>query len=128
VTAVAATVEAFFTDRLLSQRQASPHTIAAYRDTSWRTSCSSRESACAGGMSRSLTGTVLPSAVITSVIRCLSLIRSHTVVFTVPLEEVRLQTRSSKGGRRGLEPRTEGLKGGDAPSSTGPPCSLHNQP
>jgi integrase/recombinase XerD len=32
VTAVAATVQAFFTDRLISQRQASPHTIAAYRD------------------------------------------------------------------------------------------------
>jgi integrase/recombinase XerD len=33
VTAVAATVQAFFTDRLISQRQASPNTIAAYRDT-----------------------------------------------------------------------------------------------
>lgn len=32
MTAVAATVQAFFTDRLISQRQASPHTIAAYRD------------------------------------------------------------------------------------------------
>lgn len=32
MTAVAATVQAFFTDRLVSQRQASPHTIAAYRD------------------------------------------------------------------------------------------------
>lgn len=28
-------LEAFFTDRLLQQRQASPHTVAAYRDT-WR--------------------------------------------------------------------------------------------
>ena len=26
-------LEAFFTDRLVRQRQASPHTIAAYRDT-----------------------------------------------------------------------------------------------
>lgn len=33
MTAVAATVQAFFTDRLIAQRQASPHTIAAYRDT-----------------------------------------------------------------------------------------------
>jgi integrase/recombinase XerD len=35
VTALAPTLQAFFTDRLLRQRQASPHTIAAYRDT-WR--------------------------------------------------------------------------------------------
>jgi integrase/recombinase XerD len=33
VTAIAATVQAFFTERLTSQRRASPHTIAAYRDT-----------------------------------------------------------------------------------------------
>jgi len=33
VTAVAATVQAFFTERLARQRRASPHTIAAYRDT-----------------------------------------------------------------------------------------------
>jgi integrase/recombinase XerD len=32
MTIVAATVQAFFTDRLISQRQASPRTIAAYRD------------------------------------------------------------------------------------------------
>jgi integrase/recombinase XerD len=32
MTVLAPTLEAFFTDRLLSQRQASPHTIAAYRD------------------------------------------------------------------------------------------------
>jgi site-specific recombinase XerD len=30
---LAATLQAFFTDRLIRQRQASPHTIAAYRDT-----------------------------------------------------------------------------------------------
>jgi integrase/recombinase XerD len=35
VTALAPTLQAFFTDRLLRQRQASPHTVAAYRDT-WR--------------------------------------------------------------------------------------------
>ena len=35
MTALAPTLQAFFTDRLLRQRQASPHTIAAYRDT-WR--------------------------------------------------------------------------------------------
>jgi integrase/recombinase XerD len=35
MTAVAATLQAFFTDRLMTQRQASPHTIAAYRDT-WK--------------------------------------------------------------------------------------------
>jgi integrase/recombinase XerD len=35
VTALAPTLQAFFTDRLARQRQASPHTIAAYRDT-WR--------------------------------------------------------------------------------------------
>ncbi len=29
----ASTLEAFFTERLLNQRQASPHTVAAYRDT-----------------------------------------------------------------------------------------------
>jgi site-specific recombinase XerD len=33
VSALAPTLEAFFTDRLIRQRQASPHTIAAYRDT-----------------------------------------------------------------------------------------------
>jgi integrase/recombinase XerD len=33
VTALAPTVEAFFTDRLLTQRQASPRTIESYRDT-----------------------------------------------------------------------------------------------
>ena len=30
---LAPTLQAFFTDRLISQRQASPHTIAAYSDT-----------------------------------------------------------------------------------------------
>ena len=35
MTALAPTLQAFFTDRLLRQRQASPHTVAAYRDT-WR--------------------------------------------------------------------------------------------
>jgi integrase/recombinase XerD len=30
---LAPTMQAFFTDRLIKQRQASPHTIAAYRDT-----------------------------------------------------------------------------------------------
>jgi integrase/recombinase XerD len=33
VTALAPTLQAFFTDRLARQRRASPHTIAAYRDT-----------------------------------------------------------------------------------------------
>jgi integrase/recombinase XerD len=33
MTAIAGTLQAFFTQRLTSQRQASPHTIAAYRDT-----------------------------------------------------------------------------------------------
>jgi integrase len=33
VTALAPTLQAFFTDRLIGQRQASPHTVAAYRDT-----------------------------------------------------------------------------------------------
>jgi len=33
VTLVAGLLEAFFTDRLLRQRNASPHTVAAYRDT-----------------------------------------------------------------------------------------------
>jgi integrase/recombinase XerD len=33
MTALAPTLQAFFTDRLISQRRASPHTIAAYRDT-----------------------------------------------------------------------------------------------
>ena len=35
MTAIAATMQAFFTERLIAQRRASPHTIAAYRDT-WR--------------------------------------------------------------------------------------------
>jgi site-specific recombinase XerD len=35
MTALAPTLQAFFTDRLTRQRQASPQTIAAYRDT-WR--------------------------------------------------------------------------------------------
>ena len=35
MTALAPTLQAFFTDRLARQRQASPHTVAAYRDT-WR--------------------------------------------------------------------------------------------
>jgi len=33
VTLIAGTLQAFFTDRLTSQRHASPRTIAAYRDT-----------------------------------------------------------------------------------------------
>jgi integrase/recombinase XerD len=33
MTAVAPTLQAFFTERLLTQRQVSPHTIAAYRDS-----------------------------------------------------------------------------------------------
>jgi site-specific recombinase XerD len=33
MTALAPTLQAFFTDRLFSQRGASPHTVAAYRDT-----------------------------------------------------------------------------------------------
>jgi site-specific recombinase XerD len=33
VSTLAATLQGFFTDRLIRQRQASPHTIAAYRDT-----------------------------------------------------------------------------------------------
>lgn len=35
MTALAPTLEAFFTERLVNQRQASPHTVAAYRDA-WR--------------------------------------------------------------------------------------------
>jgi len=33
MTLIAPTLQAFFTDRLIQQRQASPQTIAAYRDT-----------------------------------------------------------------------------------------------
>ena len=33
MTALATTLQAFFTDRLVRQRQVSPHTLAAYRDT-----------------------------------------------------------------------------------------------
>jgi integrase/recombinase XerD len=33
MSALAPTMQAFFTERLQGQRQASPHTIAAYRDT-----------------------------------------------------------------------------------------------
>jgi site-specific recombinase XerD len=33
MTALAPTLQAFFTERLISQRQVSPHTVAAYRDT-----------------------------------------------------------------------------------------------
>ena len=33
MTTLATTLQAFFTDRLIRQRQASPHTLAAYRDT-----------------------------------------------------------------------------------------------
>ena len=33
MTMLAVTLQAFFTDRLIRQRQASPHTVAAYRDT-----------------------------------------------------------------------------------------------
>ncbi len=33
MTALSTTLQAFFTDRLIRQRQASPHTLAAYRDT-----------------------------------------------------------------------------------------------
>jgi site-specific recombinase XerD len=33
VTAIAPTLQSFFTDRLVRHRQASPHTVAAYRDT-----------------------------------------------------------------------------------------------
>ena len=33
MTRLATTLQTFFTDRLIRQRQASPHTLAAYRDT-----------------------------------------------------------------------------------------------
>jgi len=33
MTILAMTLQMFFTDRLIRQRQASPHTLAAYRDT-----------------------------------------------------------------------------------------------
>jgi site-specific recombinase XerC len=33
MTALAATLQAFFTDRLIRQRQASSHTLTSYRDT-----------------------------------------------------------------------------------------------
>ena len=33
MTAIAATMQAFFAERLVTQRRASPHTVAAYRDT-----------------------------------------------------------------------------------------------
>jgi integrase/recombinase XerD len=33
MTAIAATIQAFFTERLIGQRRASPHPVAAYRDT-----------------------------------------------------------------------------------------------
>src|SRR5438128_1745168 len=33
MSALAPTLQAFFTERLVRQRQASPHTVAAYRDT-----------------------------------------------------------------------------------------------
>ena len=33
MSALAPTLQAFFTDRLIAQRHASPHTIASYRDT-----------------------------------------------------------------------------------------------
>lgn len=33
MSAVAPTIESFFTDRLITQRDASPHTIGSYRDT-----------------------------------------------------------------------------------------------
>ena len=35
MSALAPTLQAFFTDRLIQQRHASPHTVAAYRD-GWR--------------------------------------------------------------------------------------------
>jgi hypothetical protein len=35
MTILATTLQAFFTDRLICQRQVSPHTLSAYRDT-WR--------------------------------------------------------------------------------------------
>ena len=33
MSSLAPILQAFFTDRLLTQRQASPHTVASYRDT-----------------------------------------------------------------------------------------------
>jgi site-specific recombinase XerC len=33
MTALAPTLQAFFTERLITQRKVSPHTIAAYRDS-----------------------------------------------------------------------------------------------
>ena len=33
ITTLASLLECFFTQRLMAQRRASPHTIAAYRDT-----------------------------------------------------------------------------------------------
>lgn len=49
MTVLAPTLQAFFTERLINQRHASPHTIAAYRDTS--ACCSSSPS---GGSTRRL--------------------------------------------------------------------------
>jgi hypothetical protein len=33
MTLIAPALQSFFTDRLIGQRNASPHTVAAYRDT-----------------------------------------------------------------------------------------------
>jgi hypothetical protein len=43
MTAAAATIQAFFTERLIGQRRASPHTIAAYRvPRTWLSEVSTR--------------------------------------------------------------------------------------
>ncbi len=60
VSALAPTLQAFFTERLIGQRQASPHTIAAYRDTFG--CCShSRRSARASSRMRSTSRTSTPT-------------------------------------------------------------------
>jgi integrase/recombinase XerD len=51
VTALAPTLQAFFTDRLARQRHASPHTIAAYRDT-WRLLLGYASQHCGGPAAR----------------------------------------------------------------------------
>ena len=55
MSALAPTLQAFFTDRLIRQRQASPHTIAAYRNCCSATPKNTSPSSPAGSTSPSST-------------------------------------------------------------------------
>lgn len=60
MSALAPTLQAFFTDRLITQRHASPHTIASYRNT-MRLLLQFAQSACARRLPSSTSASSTPT-------------------------------------------------------------------